>query len=142
MPKRRMQKARTRMMTACVKRERTKFIGAGSVSSAPTVGGLRKMAGALVVAGTASPGPGGGGLREMAGALVVAGTASPGRSVGGLRKMAGASFVAKGVCPEPAWVGDPRWPGLHLRVRRKETRSTYSLAVSVWPNIGGMTPFG
>src|SRR2546422_461402 len=120
MPKRRMQKARTRMMTACVKRERTTFIGAGSVSSAPTVGGLRKMAGALVVAGTVSPG----------------------RSVGGLRKMAGASFVAKGVCPEPAWVGDPRWPGLHLRVRRKETRSTYSLAVSVWPNIGGMTPFG
>src|SRR5438094_453141 len=31
---------------------------------------------------------------------------------------------------------------VHFRVRRNATRSTYSFAVSVWPKIGGMTPFG
>ena len=30
----------------------------------------------------------------------------------------------------------------HLSVSRNATRSTYSFAVSDWPNIGGMTPFG
>src|SRR5437870_489840 len=35
-----------------------------------------------------------------------------------------------------------RKPMRYFRVRRKLTRSVYSLAVSVWPNVGGITPGG
>src|SRR5437870_8827046 len=46
----------------------------------------------VVGAGTASPARVVGGLSKMAGALLVAGTVSPARVVGGLSKMAGASL--------------------------------------------------
>src|SRR5438128_11170117 len=64
-------------------------VGAGTASPARVVGGLSKMAGALLVAGTESPARGVGGLGKVAGASVAEGAEGEDRRRGGLGELEG-----------------------------------------------------